>query len=204
AKRRFPQNLPALRIERSELLIEIAPEHQVAGRREHRAVAGRAAFVDVPDLISSGLRVFVVAFLRATLPLASDYHSRDLPMTLETIRSICRALPAVTEDIKWGNDLCFSVAGKMFAVINIERPHAIAFKCTPESFGELVERPGIIPAPYMARNMWVQEQELGETLDRLGLEAFVRASYSLVIEKLPKSKRPGGPPRGARNRASGG
>ena len=112
-------------------------------------------------------------------------------MTLETIRSICRALPAVTEDIKWGHDLCFSVAGKMFAVVNIERPHSIAFKCTPESFGELVERPGIIPAPYMARNMWVQEQELGETLDRRELESLVKTSYELVVVKLPKSKRPG-------------
>jgi len=112
-------------------------------------------------------------------------------MTLETVRSICRALPAASEDIKWGNDLCFCVAGKMFAVVNIERPHSIAFKCTPESFGELVERPGIVPAPYMARNMWVQEQELGEALDRREIESLVKTSYELVVSKLPKSKRPG-------------
>jgi len=125
-------------------------------------------------------------------------------MTIEALREMCRRLPGVSEDVKWGGDLCFLVGGKMFVVVNLEPPHQVAFKCTPESFGELVERPGIVPAPYMARNMWVQEQELGETLDRLELEAFVRASYSLVIEKLPKSKRPGAPPGGARNRASGG
>jgi predicted DNA-binding protein (MmcQ/YjbR family) len=111
-------------------------------------------------------------------------------MTLETVRSICRALPDVTEDVKWGSDLCFCVRKKMFVVVNLEAPHQVAFKCTPESFGELVERPGIIPAPYMARNMWVQEQELGETLDRREFEALVRASYDLVVSKLPKSKRP--------------
>jgi predicted DNA-binding protein (MmcQ/YjbR family) len=61
----------------------------------------------------------------------------------------------------------------------------------PESFAELVERPGIIPAPYMARNMWVQEQELGETLDRRELAALVKAAFDLVVAKLPKSKRPG-------------
>ena len=121
-------------------------------------------------------------------------------MTLETLRSICRALPAVTEDIKWGHDLCFSVAGKMFAVVNIERPHSIAFKCTPESFGELVERPGVIPAPYMARNMWVQEQELGEALDRREIESLVKTSYELVVAKLPKSKRPGAARPSAANR----
>ena len=105
------------------------------------------------------------------------------------MRAICRTLPNVTEDIKWGHDLCFCVWGKMFTVVNLERPHSIAFKCTPETFGELIERPGIIPAPYMARNMWVQEQELGEVLDRGELETLVRTSYDLVVAKLPKSKR---------------
>ena len=105
------------------------------------------------------------------------------------MRAICRTLPNVTEDIKWGHDLCFCVWGKMFTVVNLERPHSIAFKCTPETFGELIERPGIIPAPYMARNMWVQEQELGEVLDRRELETLVRTSYDLVVAKVPKSTR---------------
>jgi predicted DNA-binding protein (MmcQ/YjbR family) len=82
------------------------------------------------------------------------------------------------------------VAGKMFTVVNLEAPHSIAFKCTPETFGELIERPGIIPAPYMARNMWVQEQELGETLARRELEPLINTSYELVVAKLPKSQRP--------------
>ena len=77
----------------------------------------------------------------------------------------------------------------MFTVVSLERPHSIAFKCTPETFGELIERPGIIPAPYMARNMWVQEQELGDVLDRRELETLIRTSYDLVVAKLPKSKR---------------
>jgi predicted DNA-binding protein (MmcQ/YjbR family) len=111
-------------------------------------------------------------------------------MTIETLRQICRSLPAVTEDVKWGSDLCFCVQKKMFVVVNLEPPHQVAFKVTPETFGELVERPGIIPAPYMARNMWVQEQALGETLDRRELEALVKSSYELVVAKLPKSKQP--------------
>ena len=111
-------------------------------------------------------------------------------MTIETVRLICRALPGVTEDVKWGHDLCFCVAGKMFTVVSLEAPHSIAFKCSPETFGELVERPGVIPAPYMARNMWVQEQELGETLARRELEPLIKTSYELVVAKLPKSRRP--------------
>jgi predicted DNA-binding protein (MmcQ/YjbR family) len=112
-------------------------------------------------------------------------------MTLEALRSLCRALPEVTEDVKWGGDLCFCIRKKMFAVVNLEPPHQLAFKCTPESFGELVERPGIIPAPYMARHLWVQEEALGDALARGELEHLVRASYELVVATLPKSKRPG-------------
>jgi len=127
-------------------------------------------------------------------------------MTIEMLRTFCRSLPGVTEDVKWGSDLCFSVAKKMFVAVNLEPPHQIGFKCTPEAFGELVERPGIIPAPYMARNMWVQEQSLGETLTRRELEALVRTSYDLVVGKLPKSKRPGAesaaPRRAARRRGN--
>jgi len=110
-------------------------------------------------------------------------------MTIDGVRSFCRTLPQVTEDIKWGHDLCFCVWGKMFTVVSLERPHSIAFKCTPESFGELIERPGIIPAPYMARNMWVLEQELGDVLDRRELESLIKTSYDLVVAKLPRSKR---------------
>jgi predicted DNA-binding protein (MmcQ/YjbR family) len=110
-------------------------------------------------------------------------------MTIETLRDICRALPDVTEDVKRGQDLAFCVGKKMFAVVNLERPHQLSFKCTPESFGELVERPGLIPAPYLARAMWVQEQELGEALERRELEALIRTSYELVRDKLPKRTR---------------
>ena len=87
-------------------------------------------------------------------------------MALDAVRAFCRALPGATEDVKWGNDLVFSVGGKMFAVVCLEPPHQISFKCAPEAFAELIEREGIIPAPYLARAMWVQEQALGEALER--------------------------------------
>src|SRR5438105_827215 len=111
-------------------------------------------------------------------------------MTIETVRQICRAFPAVTEDIKWGDDLVFSVGGKMFTVVGLEPPHSVAFKCTAGTFVELVERDGIIPAPYLARAMWVQEQELGQALDSRELQQLIGASYELVLAKLPKARRP--------------
>ena len=111
-------------------------------------------------------------------------------MTVESVRRICRALAGTTEDIKWGSDLVFSVGGKMFAVVCLDPPHTLAFKCTPEEFGELVEREGVIPAPYLARAMWVQERRVGDALERREIERLLRTSYELVCSKLPKGRRP--------------
>jgi predicted DNA-binding protein (MmcQ/YjbR family) len=127
-------------------------------------------------------------------------------MTLETVRSICLGLPGATEDIKWGADLVFCVGGKMFCAVYMESPYHMSFKCSPATFAELVERPGIRPAPYLARAMWVQEEALGETLERSEVEGLLRAAYDLVAAKLPRSKRPptsrpkATPTRGSRRR----
>ena len=109
-------------------------------------------------------------------------------MTLESLRAICLALPGATEDVKWGADLVFSVGGKMFCAVNADPPHQLGFKCSEETFAELVERPGIRPAPYLSRAMWVQEEALGEALDRRELEQLLRAAYEIVKAKLPKSR----------------
>ncbi len=115
-------------------------------------------------------------------------------MTLDGLREICKALPGATEDVKWGQDLCFCVGGKMFAAVNLEPPHQLGFKCSPEDFAELTEREGIVPAPYLARAMWVQESELGIALERQELAALMRSAYDLVVAKLPKSRQPGAKP----------
>ena len=112
-------------------------------------------------------------------------------MTLDGLREICKALPGATEDVKWGQDLCFCVGGKMFAAVNLEPPHQLGFKCTPEDFAELTEREGIVPAPYLARAMWVQETELGVALDRKELTTLMQSAYELVVARLPKSRQPG-------------
>ena len=66
-------------------------------------------------------------------------------MNIETLRDFCRALPAVTEDVKWGHDLCFSVAGKMFCVASLDGPLTFSFKVRDEEFDELSNSPGLRP-----------------------------------------------------------
>ncbi|MDH3494864.1 MAG: MmcQ/YjbR family DNA-binding protein [Acidobacteriota bacterium] len=112
-------------------------------------------------------------------------------MNIEEIRSFCLSLPHATEDVKWKIDLCFCVGEKMFAVVGLEPgPTVGSFKCTPNKFAELIEREGIVPAPYVARYHWVGL----ERFDALGDDEFrelLSKSYELVYEKLPKKVRNG-------------
>jgi predicted DNA-binding protein (MmcQ/YjbR family) len=106
-------------------------------------------------------------------------------MDIESLRDFCRALPGVTEDIKWGHDLCFSVAGKMFCVAGLEGPLTFSFKVRDDEFDELSNSVGMRPAPYVARYKWVLAEEPGR-LSRKEWEHYVRQSYDLVRAKLPR------------------
>ena len=107
-------------------------------------------------------------------------------MDVEWLRKTCLAFPHATEQIQWGNDLVFKVAGKMFAVAPLEpAPVCLSFKCSDESFAELTERPKIIPAPYMARAKWIA-LESSDGISRAELLELLRTSYGLVFARLPK------------------
>jgi predicted DNA-binding protein (MmcQ/YjbR family) len=110
-------------------------------------------------------------------------------MNIEQLRKLCLAFPSVTEQIQWEDDLLFKVAGKMFAVTRLEpAPVWLSLKVTPEKFAELTERPGIIPAPYLARAKWIA-LESRESLSPAELAPLLRASYDLVVAKLPRKTR---------------
>jgi predicted DNA-binding protein (MmcQ/YjbR family) len=107
----------------------------------------------------------------------------------------------VTRDVKWGNDLCFSVGGKMFAAFDVADTPQLGFKADDIEFERLTKRPGIIPAPYAARFGWVKVVEEG-ALARTELERLLVRAHGLVLEKLPAKTRraivgAGGPLNGA-------
>jgi predicted DNA-binding protein (MmcQ/YjbR family) len=110
-------------------------------------------------------------------------------MEIEWVRRHCLSLPHSTETVQWGNDLVFKIAGKMYAVVPLE-PAAnwLSFKCSPESFAELTERAGIVPAPYLARAQWVALTESAD-LPRAEVKALLRSAYETVLSKLPKKTR---------------
>jgi len=110
-------------------------------------------------------------------------------MNADWVREQCLSFPHATEQVTWGADLTFRIAGKIFAVTVLEvAPVWLSFKCSPENFADLTERPGIIPAPYLARAQWVAL----ETKDALPLDelaGLLRQSYDLVVAKLAKKLR---------------
>ena len=107
-------------------------------------------------------------------------------MNLDQLRKLCLSFPGVTEQIQWGDDLLFKVGGKMFAVTRLEPAKVwLSLKANPEQFAELTERPGIIPAPYLARAKWIA-LESPDAVPDSELSLLLRESYELVRAKLPR------------------
>ncbi|MEO6168685.1 MAG: MmcQ/YjbR family DNA-binding protein [Chitinophagales bacterium] len=108
-------------------------------------------------------------------------------MDIEILRSICLKQEGATEDIKWGNDLCFCIAEKMFCVAGLQPPLQISFKVKDDEFDELINKQGIIPAPYVARYKWVLAQDVN-LFTKKQWEHYIRQSYELVKSKLSKKQ----------------
>ena len=104
-------------------------------------------------------------------------------MDLDKLRELCMSFPGAAEGIKWEDHICFMVAEKMFCITG--ESGGASIKVTPEDFEELTQRDGIVPTPYMARNMWVSIQEFNK-LKSKEWDKYVRQSYDLIRSKLPK------------------
>jgi predicted DNA-binding protein (MmcQ/YjbR family) len=111
-------------------------------------------------------------------------------MNIEELREFCLSLPGVTEDIKWENNLVFSVGGKMFCLADLEPPLRVSLKVEEDEFVRLTGTSDIIQAPYFARMMWVcvQNEERFSTEE---WQHYLRNSYELVKVKLPKKVQEG-------------
>ena len=109
-------------------------------------------------------------------------------MDLDAIRAFCLSFPRATENLQWGEELCFKVGGKLFAVVGLGSvPQGITFKCSPETFTELTEREGITPAAYVGRYKWVTLEHL-DVLPEPDLRDAISQSYKMVAAKAKLAK----------------
>jgi len=107
-------------------------------------------------------------------------------MNVDDVRRYCKGFSEATENLQWGDDLCFKIGGKIFAIVSLDDPR-LCLKCTPDTFAELIEREDIHPAPYVGRYKWVMLDRL-DALSNHELKELIRQSYAMVAAKAPKQR----------------
>ena len=107
------------------------------------------------------------------------------------LATYCLSLPGTRSDLKWGGMQVFSIAGnKMFAVLDLNGIGNLAFKVDDDLFLGYCDRPGMRPAPYLARAHWISlTPPYQASADEL--QQLLRRSHQLVVQRLPKIRRIG-------------
>jgi predicted DNA-binding protein (MmcQ/YjbR family) len=114
----------------------------------------------------------------------TDKQGRGL--TLAQLEALCGHWPGVTHDVKWSDNSVFSAGDKMFAMMSSSgSEERLSFKVDDDRFLALTDRPGIIPAPYLARAHWISITE-PQRFATSELAAFVLDAYTLIRAKLTK------------------
>ena len=101
------------------------------------------------------------------------------------------SLPATSHVEQWGGASVWKVGGKIFAICSIwgDGDHTkLGFKCSDLSYLILIDQPGIIPAPYLARAKWVQIQS-PEAMSDQNIEMYIKEAYAIIVGKLTKALR---------------
>ena len=131
-------------------------------------------------------------------------------MDAERLRAYLLTLPHVAETMQWGANLVYwagdkAIGGKMFALINLDEPTQpiraanqqpatsnqqllLSYAAGPERYADLLERDGLVPAPYMARIHWVAA-ERWNVFSATEWQRELRAAYEITLAKLPKKVR---------------
>ncbi|WP_306641282.1 MmcQ/YjbR family DNA-binding protein [Sanyastnella coralliicola] len=111
-------------------------------------------------------------------------------MNIETFREFCLKLPAVTESFPFDNKtLVFKVAGKMFALCDVDSFEGVNLKCDPDMALELRETYSAVrPGYHMSKKHWNTVDMDGSIPPKL-FEEWVLNSYHLVIKGLTKKQR---------------
>lgn len=111
-------------------------------------------------------------------------------MTPKQVEAAALALPGATVSFPWGDDHpVYKVGGKMFAAMGAGKAPALSFKVGDVAYEMLIEREGVIPAPYLARAKWVQLQTL-KAMDGGEIRERLAEAHRIIVEKLPKKLRP--------------
>jgi predicted DNA-binding protein (MmcQ/YjbR family) len=108
---------------------------------------------------------------------------------LERLRTICSALPDVTEGVTFGHPT-FRVNGKMFAVIEEYKGElGICVKVEKELQGIFLDDSRFFRTPYIGNHGWVTLKVYATRLNWAEVKDLVRGSHRLVAATGPKPKK---------------
>jgi predicted DNA-binding protein (MmcQ/YjbR family) len=113
-------------------------------------------------------------------------------MTLAVLRRYLLDKPGAVEDYPFDPvTLVAKVGGKMFALVGSDaEPLWLNLKCQPEKAALLRELfPAVTPGYHMNKRHW-NTVTLDGSLADADLVAMIDESYELVVQGLPKQRRP--------------
>jgi predicted DNA-binding protein (MmcQ/YjbR family) len=111
-------------------------------------------------------------------------------MNFEEFREYCLGKPFVSEGFPFDQKtLVMKVAGKLFALADIEDFNSINLKCDPEKAIELRESfAGVHPGYHMSKKHW-NTVSVNEDVSSALIFELIDHSYELVFNSLPKKTR---------------
>ena len=111
-------------------------------------------------------------------------------MDIESLRAYCLSLPQATEDFPFDETtLAFRVAGKIFAMIDLEDTSWFVLKCQPDYAIRLRDRYAEISgAWHMNKRYWNMLNLVGNLSDEL-ICHLIRHSYNQVVKKISRRMR---------------
>jgi predicted DNA-binding protein (MmcQ/YjbR family) len=115
-------------------------------------------------------------------------------MTAAALRTLCLRFPGAEETFPFSPGVSvFKVGGKMFALTALEeRPLRLSLKCEPELAAQLRGTyAAISPGYHLPKRHW-NTLTLDGSLDDEMVRDMLEDSYDLVVDGLPKSRRPAG------------
>ena len=103
------------------------------------------------------------------------------------VGKVCLALPGATLDHPFGDHHdAYRIGGKMFAMVG--EMGGISFKVSDIAYEVLTEDGRARPAPYMARNKWVNLPRIDDWPDD-ELAEHLAIAHSIVAAKLTRKAR---------------
>lgn len=112
-------------------------------------------------------------------------------MTRNEFDIFCGSLQATTHVVQWGGSSVWKLGGKIFAICSqwgAGNHSKISFKASDLAYSILIEQPGIVPAPYLARAKWVQIDSEDAMSDD-DLKDYISAAYTIILGKLTRKQR---------------